>query len=88
MSAVRTNGFVSDHAVLRWLERVHGLDVAKTRAEMLRAVAAGATGPDGMVYVGNCSVVVEDGAIVTVYPKGCKPRVRPHNREKFARKRA
>jgi hypothetical protein len=88
MSAVRTNGFVSDHAVLRWLERVHGLDVAGTRAEMLRAVAGGAAGPDGMVYVGNCSVVVDNGAIVTVYPKGAKPRLKPHDREKFARRRA
>ncbi len=50
---------VTDHALIRWLERVHGIDMDAMRAEIAEAVhdalAAGATAltADGAHYVLN-----------------------------------
>lgn len=44
---------VSDHAVLRWLERVHGIDVAAIRAMIGGDVAAGAAYGASAVRLGH-----------------------------------
>ena len=57
---------VSDHAVVRWLERVHGIDMEFFRDEIraiagpAAAVGAAALRKDGFVYK------LSDGAVVTV----------------------
>ena len=64
---------VTDHAVLRWIERVDGVDLAKVRAAILAQgreqwIAAGVasvTLPDLGV-----SLVVRNGVVVTVKPTG------------------
>lgn len=58
---------VSDHALLRYLERVYEFDLAKFRAEMLTpevraALRVGATA----VNVGNFRFVLRENTVVTV----------------------
>ncbi len=63
---------ISDHAVLRYLERVKGLDIGAVRAEMAspaldRAVTFGCP-----VLIGRHGerMVIRDGIVVTVIAKG------------------
>lgn len=57
---------ISDHALLRWLERVHGIDVEFFRQKLLDEtrdyIAVGATTikRDGATYI------IKDGILVTV----------------------
>lgn len=57
---------VSDHAVLRWLERVRGLDIDAVKAEIREkvypAVAMGAT----CFAIGDTRFAIENGVITTV----------------------
>ena len=56
---------VTDHAVLRYLEREHGLDVDAVRAHLAgRAVNAVRLGALA-VSVGKVKLVLRDGVIVT-----------------------
>jgi hypothetical protein len=61
---------ISDHAVLRYLERAYGLDVDAVRAEMmvgvLKAVAFGAP----VVICHGVRLVIRDGVqVVTALPR-------------------
>ena len=57
---------VTDHAVLRWLERVHGIDVEFFRNEIVKiAGPAAAVGASGLTRDGF-SYVIRAGAVVTV----------------------
>lgn len=57
---------VSDHAVLRYLERAHGLDVEAVRAHLAgHAVSAVRLGAIA-VRIDGVKLVIEDGVIVTV----------------------
>jgi hypothetical protein len=64
---------VTDHAVLRYLERLHGLDIEAVRAEIAstvwRAALAGATG----VRHGGLIYRLQDGVVVTVTPLSHEP---------------
>lgn len=59
---------ITDHAVMRWLERVHGINVEFFRNEIVEiagpaaAVGASALRKGGVIYV------IKDGAVVTVTP--------------------
>lgn len=73
-------GSVTDHAVLRYLDRVEGLPVETIRAAIAAAVRQGR--PDGFERV-NCGtfvaiVVAETGAVVTIVtdaePSGSQER--------------
>jgi hypothetical protein len=66
---------VTDHALVRWLERVHGVDLERYRAEIRAALVAGgfdlpAPGSDAGVYIDAPSfgvfLVVRAGAVATV----------------------
>ena len=61
---------VSDHAVLRYLERVHGVDVEAIRDAIAVATSAGRetslNGFPGIAsVVGDCRFICEDGRVVT-----------------------
>ncbi len=55
---------VSDHAVLRWLERVHGIDVDHFRAEILAEVERSVLAMGDADAVGDASSFVLDGSVV------------------------
>ena len=64
---------VSDHALLRYLERVLGIDVEKHRAKIaeITGIAASLDAPsvahDGHIFI------IENYAVKTVLPKGGRP---------------
>lgn len=74
---------VTDHAVLRWLERVQGVDIEGVRREIGQMADKG-------IVAGACGVIshgmvlrIADGVVVTVAPQhepdkrnGRKPRRR------------
>lgn len=67
---------VSDHALLRYLERVYGLDLNSLRREILTdpvrtAIKAGASA----VFIAGCKAPVENGTIKTILPKGAQGRM-------------
>lgn len=74
---------VTDHAVLRWLERVEGTDMNAVREKIRLAVAVGERAPDGAIHVGNGSIIMEDDRIVTILARG----QRPSPNEKMQRRR-
>ena len=61
---------VSDHAVLRWLERVRGIDVETARREIghLAAIALDHPGA-GAVLVDGIKLQLRDGVVITVVEK-------------------
>jgi chromosome condensin MukBEF complex kleisin-like MukF subunit len=67
---VETRATVSDHAVLRYLERAYGLDVAAVRAEMMTAIPiAIAFGARTVICHGVRLIISEDGCVVTALPR-------------------
>lgn len=70
---------VSDHAVLRWIERVHGIDIAlirdRIREDLAKAtVASGKVGaPRYVVRIGSHRYVVKDGTVVTIIAPEARP---------------
>lgn len=67
---------VSDHALLRWLDRVHGIDVEWLRATLVtqledhHAPGMGTLVQDGMLYH------FADDVLVTIVPKKKKTKKR------------
>ncbi len=63
--------YVSDHAVLRFLERAYGLDVEAIRAEIASPVVELADGFGCGTVIGRNGVriTIRHGAITTVLPK-------------------
>jgi len=59
---------LSDHAVVRYLERVRGVDIDKVRADIL-AVASDAAvlGAKAIRHAGSC-YVIDNKTIVTILP--------------------
>ena len=62
---------VTDHAVLRHLERAYGLDVDAIRAEIASPVVALADGfgCGSVIGLHGTRVIIRDGVVVTVLPK-------------------
>jgi hypothetical protein len=72
---------LSDHALLRYLERVKGVDVEGARREIMTpgiiaAVKAMATS----VLVNGAKFLVREGTIVTIMEVEKKPRMKCHDR--------
>lgn len=61
---------ITDHAVLRYLERAYGLDVPAVRAEMdsPALVAAEAFGANIILAKGGVRLVLRSGRVTTVLP--------------------
>lgn len=62
---------ITDHAVLRFLERVHGVDIDKVRADMQSPALAIANTFGCPVLIGRHGerLVIRDGVVVTVIAK-------------------
>lgn len=56
---------VTDHAVLRYLQRVHGVDVELVRETIAAAVAHALPGT-ASVHAAGLRFVIRDGRVVTV----------------------
>lgn len=64
---------VTDHAVVRWLERRCGVDIEAIRSE-IAGLAVPHIGARGTVAVGAGLVMLIDGTkVVTIMPEGVKP---------------
>lgn len=68
---------ISAHAVLRFMERVHGVDLESIRDEMRshavkQAIVFGA----GYVERSDCTLVIDGNTVVTVLDKGMRPKGR------------
>lgn len=63
--------YVSDHAVLRHLERAYGLDVEKLRAEIASPTVqiAEEFGCGTVIGRNGTRVIIRDGVVSTVLPK-------------------
>lgn len=57
---------VSDHAIVRWLERVEGFDFSKLRVDLGRAGAVGVSYGAKIVVVAGGKLIVENDVVVTV----------------------
>lgn len=62
--AVETNLVVSEHALLRYLERVEGVNLEEVRKKVLGVI--GDTVIDGIHAVGTHKIRVKDGTVVTI----------------------
>jgi hypothetical protein len=62
---------ISDHAILRWLERVKGINLDAVRAEMATPALAMADAFGCPVLIGRNGerLVIRDGVVVTVIAK-------------------
>lgn len=67
-----TVAIITDHAVLRFLERAYGLGglIAAARDEMTRGVVPAIDFRAPIVIVHNCRLVIVDGRVVTAKPTG------------------
>ena len=63
---------ISDHAIVRWLERVKGVDIEAIRAEMRTPALAKADEFGCPVLIGRHGerLVIRDGVVTTVIAKG------------------
>ncbi len=63
---------ISDHAIIRYLERVKGVDIAAIRAEMSSPALAVADEFGCPVLIGRNGerMVIREGVVVTVVAKG------------------
>ncbi|SDQ99267.1 hypothetical protein SAMN05519103_00333 [Rhizobiales bacterium GAS113] len=64
-----TEIFVSDHAVLRWLERVMNVDTEAARTRIRDAVRNGVKAGSSAVMVDGVAYVLDGNRVVTVTPK-------------------
>ncbi len=66
MTKRRSTVLVSDHAVLRWLERVEGLDIAALRNQIAASAAVGLAYGSRVVVVAGGKLILEGETVVTV----------------------
>lgn len=73
---------VSDHAVLRYLERAHGVPVDAIRTALATSAAIGVAHGAPVVVLDRVRLVIIDGRVVTALDHRTKTRVRPTSRRK------
>lgn len=60
---------ISDHALIRYIERIKGVSLEPIRKEILSdslRTAVDLNGGNGIVFLGTCKVVVRDNTIATI----------------------
>jgi len=72
---------LSDHALLRYLERIKGVDVEGARREIMTpGIVAAVKAMATSVIVNGARFLVKEGAIVTIMDVEKKPKMRCHDR--------
>lgn len=74
MTSTRRNLPVTDHAVLRYLERVVGFDVNMVRKHIADETQAGRNTDAPCVYHNGVRYLIANGEVVTVLAGGTIPR--------------
>lgn len=69
---------VTDHAVLRWLERVEGVDVVAIRRRIAKAVRRGVDHGAAGVVLDGVTFYLQYGGDEAVVTTTHSPHVRPH----------
>lgn len=65
---------ITDHALLRWMERVHGVDVQEWRRIMRSELEASLSAYDGLPRTGQPAFIVSAAnRVVTVIAAGQRP---------------
>jgi hypothetical protein len=59
---------VSDHAIIRWLEPVEGLDLDIIRADILAVAGAAAACGAKVLRKGGHTFILDRGAVITILP--------------------
>lgn len=69
---------VTDHAIVRYLERAYGMDIEAIKAEIATPIVQIAEGFGCGTVIGKhgARVVIRDGVVTTVLPKRGGKRVR------------
>lgn len=57
---------ITDHAVLRFLERSQGVDIARIRRDLRRRAAVGIRHGASAVIAGSIKLIIRDNTVVTV----------------------
>jgi len=67
-------GAVTDHALVRYIERVHGYNLDPIRQMLLSpaVVTACKLGSGNVILEGGHKAVVRDGKVISVLPKGAR----------------
>ncbi|MCI5075571.1 hypothetical protein [Oricola sp.] len=65
---------VSDHAIVRWLQRECGWDIEALRTTIGECCERGAAAGAPVVIVGSVKFVIEDNVVVTTLDKTMRPR--------------
>lgn len=68
---------ITDHALLRWMERVHGVDVETWRALMQAELIASLEAYDGRGDPSAAGFVVCGQTVVMVVSPGCRTSRKP-----------
>ena len=77
-----TKVHVSDHALVRWLERVHDIDMEAHRAKLIEIAQPYADLKVKHAFVGGVWLVFQDNVLVTVTPtKPARDALVKHDRE-------
>jgi hypothetical protein len=67
-SEARKRSPITDHALVRWLERKHGLDTDRLRDAILTDALRGALDANQWHDDGELTYVISDNVVVTIFP--------------------
>ena len=71
---------VSDHAIVRYLERVGGFDIAGLRAQIARRCEAGHSVGASSVIIDGFAFLIGEGQVITVVDAASMRKRRIHRR--------
>ena len=74
---------VSDRAILRYAERVMGLDIEDIRGRLREAASFAATLGNCKIPIGECVLVVKNNTVVTIVDKLKKPQNKKRRNRKL-----
>ncbi|GAB6842345.1 hypothetical protein HNR00_003554 [Methylorubrum rhodinum] len=71
---------ITDHALLRWLERIHGIDVEGFREKLREEAVASLVAYGDLREADTGTFVVDNGVVITVLGPGQHVIGAPHRR--------
>ncbi len=71
---------VSDHAVLRYLERVRGFEIESLRQNIAKRCESAASAGASSITIDGVVLLIEDGVVITTVQRKEGQSRRPHRR--------